>query len=136
MPRATRFLPALWPEGGALPGGGWVRDRRGCRHERRVTASADGRVWRVEDTVSGAFRALALRWHLPAEGPAPRIEIGADAALRIGTETGWESPAYNQVRPRTVLVACATAPVSRLTTIISLEGHAEVASPPSLRQSP
>ncbi len=135
MPRATRFLPARWPEGGALEGGGWVRDRWGCRHERRIFPTADGRVWRVEDAVSGPFRALALHWQLPAEGPAPRIEIAADATLANSVEQGWDSPAYNRVRPRPVLVARATAPVSRLTTIIRLNEHAEVASLPGLRQS-
>ncbi len=90
----------------------------------------------MEDAVSGPFRALALRWHLPAEGLAPRIEVTADAPLRLAVEPGSDSPAYNRVRPRPVFVARADAPVSRLTTIISLDGHAEVASPPSLRQSP
>lgn len=122
MPRATRFLPAFWPEGGALgETGGWVRDRRGRRHEREVHASPCGRVWRVEDRVSGPFRAVALRWHLPPEGAAPRVKVAADAPLRVSTEQGWESPAYGTARPRPVLVARAEAPVSRLTTVISLD---------------
>jgi Heparinase II/III-like protein len=133
MLRLSRFLYAHWPACGPLAGrqwadGGWMRDWRGNRQERRV--SVRGRCWQVEDRVAGPFRHLSLRWRLApgewrltatgAEGPWARLTIAADAPILLRLEQGWESLAYGQVSPLPVLVARAAAPVSRLTTIVAL----------------
>ncbi len=128
MPRLSRFLFARWPACGRLADGGWVRDARGRGQQRRV--AVQGAEWRVEDTVGGPFRALALRWRLaPGDwaltesgvaGPRARLAISADAPLQLALEQGWESLAYGQVSAAPVLVARATAPVSRLLTIVTL----------------
>ena len=104
-----------------------LRDANGNIHQRRV--AVEGRLWRVEDTVSGRFSRLALRWRLGAgewhatprgvEGPAS-ITLSADAALTIALEPGWESPAYGVVRPCTVLTAHAAAPIRHIETRIGL----------------
>ena len=130
MPRAGRFLFARWPQGGWLPDGAWLRDWRGNRHARRVTAEKGGRRWLVEDRLCGPFRTATLRWRLApgewhalpggVEGPAARLALSADAPLEVTLEQGWESPAYGVVRPAPVLVARARAPVSRITTVIGL----------------
>lgn len=128
MPRLSRFLFARWPAAGPLPEGGWRQDWRGMRHERRVAVA--GRAWRVEDRVAGPFRSLTLRWRLApgpwqltAEGaasPMARLTLAADAPLALTLEAGWESLAYGTVSPLPVLVARCAAPVSRLTTLVSL----------------
>jgi hypothetical protein len=128
MPRLSRFLFAHWPAGGRLADGGWVRDAKGRRHERRV--SVQGREWRVADAVAGPFQTLALRWRLaPGDwaltehgvaGPRARLAISADAPVELALEQGWESLAYGQVSPAPVLVARATAPVSRFLTVVTL----------------
>lgn len=128
MPAVTRFLRARWPTGGALPDGGWMPDRRGNRHARRVLA--EGRRWLVEDEVSGPFRDLALRWHLVrgdwrrtadgVAGPFGALAVTADAPLALSLEEAWRSPAYGVVERAPVLVARAAAPVSRVRTIVHL----------------
>ena len=135
MPRAGRFLFSHWPATGLLPGGdgAWLRDHRGNRHARRVRHAGGGRRWTIEDTVSGPFRGLALRWRLPEEpgwsataegaaGPAGRIAVTADAPLALTLEPGWHSPAYGVVRPAAVLVARAGAQVTRLTSTFAMAG--------------
>jgi len=129
MPRAGRFLFARWPRCGRLPDGAWILDHRGNRHARSLRA--EGRRWTVEDRLSGPFRAVALRWRLApaawratadgAEGPGARLRLSADAPLTVTLEEGWESPAYRVVRLAPVLLARATAPVSRITTEILLD---------------
>jgi hypothetical protein len=121
MTRASRFLFAQWPATGDLPDGAWLRDWRGRRHERRVRV--EGHRWRVEDRLSGPFRAAALRWRLApadwkrtengAESPLFRLRVAADGPLAITLEQGWESPAYARVVPAPVLVARLTAATSR-----------------------
>ncbi len=128
MPRLGRFLLARWPAAGPLPDGGWLRDARGMRHARQV--AVQGREWRVADQVGGPFRHLALRWRLPPgawalagaslSGPGMRLRLEADAPLAVTLEQGWESLAYGGVTPCPVLVARASAPVSRLLTIVAL----------------
>jgi hypothetical protein len=128
MPRLSRFLFARWPACGPLPQGGWLRDSRGNRHQRLVRVQ--GREWRVEDSIAGPFRALALRWRLApglwrlrpdgADSPAASLTVTADAPLDLTLEPGWESPAYGEVVPAPVLVARMAAPVSRLLTIVAL----------------
>ncbi len=128
MPRVSRFLFARWPAGGRLADGGWVRDARRRRHERRV--SVQGRVWQVEDRVAGRFATLALRWRLaPGEwrvtedgvvGPRARLVISCDAPLALALEQGWESLAYGEISAVPVLVARTAAPVSRLLTVVTL----------------
>ncbi len=128
MPRLGRFLYGQWPAAGPLPAGGWLRDHRGNRHERRVTAR--GRVWEVEDQVAGRFMAVVLRWRLGpgdwqatptgAAGPGARLSLTADAPLRIALERGWQSPAYGSVEPALVLAARAAKPVRWLRTRIEL----------------
>jgi hypothetical protein len=127
MPRAGRFLHARWPRLRALPDGAALRDANGHRHARRI--AAEGRSWRVRDEVGGRFSTLALRWRLGpgdwrlapggATGPAA-ITLRADAPLVLELEPGWESPAYGSVRPCTVLVARAAAPVRWIETRIGL----------------
>jgi hypothetical protein len=129
MPRVGRFLFARWPETGRLPDGAWMRDGRGNRHARSVRREG-ARAWLVKDHVSGGFGGLALRWRLApgawretaegVEGPMARLGVAADAPLLRTLEWGWESPAYGEVRPVSVLVARAAAPVSRLLTRIEL----------------
>jgi len=128
MPRAGRFLLARWPTTEALPDGAATRDSRGNRHARLVRPSAS--EWIVEDSLSGPFRRIALRWHLApgpwrllpdgAEAPGARLHLSADAALAITIEEAWESPAYGMALPAAVLVARAKAPVSRVVTRIRL----------------
>jgi hypothetical protein len=128
MPRVSRFLLARWPRTGPLPEGGWVRDQRGNRHARTVRAS--GRHWVVEDRVAGRFGSLAIRWRLApaawrltadgAASPLGRLRLHADAGLICSLEPGIESPAYGCIRPATILVGRALAPVSRVMTEIML----------------
>ncbi len=128
MPRLSRFLFARWPACGPLEDGGWLRDAKGRRHDRQV--SVQGSAWRVQDQVGGPFRALALRWRLaPGDwaltadgvaGPRARLAVSADAPVELALEQGWESLAYGEVSPAPVLVARATAPVSRLLTVVTL----------------
>lgn len=128
MPRISRFLFARWPRTGSLPGGAWIRDHRGNHHTRRIRA--EGRRWVVEDYVAGRFRRLTLRWRLApadwratpdgAESPLGRLAITADAPLACALESGWESPAYGEVRLAPILVARIRAPVSRVTTVLDL----------------
>jgi hypothetical protein len=127
MPRASRFLHARWPRLRPLPDGAVSRDANGHSHRRRV--AHHGRIWHVLDEVDGRFAALAIRWRLGpghwqatptgANGPA-FIMMTADAPLAVSLEPGWESPAYGEVRPCTVLVARAAAPVRRIETRIVL----------------
>ncbi|WP_254453305.1 heparinase II/III-family protein [Siccirubricoccus sp. G192] len=131
MPRLSRFLFARWPRTGWLPEGAWLRDHRGNRQERCIRA--EGRRWIVEDRVAGGFASLALRWRLApgawqmdaagVAGPLARLTLSGDAPLDLRLEAGWESPAYGAMRPVPVLVARARAPVSRITTIITLDNH-------------
>ncbi|MCB4820595.1 heparinase II/III domain-containing protein [Roseicella aerolata] len=128
MPRLSRFLFARWPATGTLPEGGWLRDWRGRRHERRVRP--EGRRWVVEDRIGGPFREAVLRWRLApgewrpradgVEGPLGHISIIADASAGIALVQGWESPAYGVVRPVPVLYARVTPPITNLTTVIEL----------------
>lgn len=127
MPRASRFLHARWPRLSPLPDGAALRTAHGYVHRRRVMP--EGRLWRVEDEVAGPFTSLAIRWRLGpgawrataegAEGPAS-LSIQADAPFTMTLEQGWESPAYGEVRPCTVLVAHAVAPIRRIETRIGL----------------
>ncbi len=128
MPRLSRFLFARWPATGTLPEGGWLRDWRGRRHERRVRP--EGRRWVVEDRIAGPFREAVLRWRLApgewhavrdgVEGPLGRISVTADVPVDHALEQGWESPAYGEVRPVPVLCARVTPPVTNLTTVIDI----------------
>jgi hypothetical protein len=133
MPRLSRFLHARWPRSGQLwlgpvPVGGWLRDWRGNRHERRIQPA--GRAWMVEDRVSGRFSHLVLRWRLGgdrwhgtatgAEGPAATLEVEADAPLDARLVQGWESQAYGVVRSVPLLEVKISAPVSRITTVITI----------------
>jgi hypothetical protein len=128
MPAVSRFLFARWPRTGPLPDGGWLRDHRGNRQERRVTAG--GRCWRVADRLGGPYRLAALRWRLApgpwrltadgVAGPLGRLRISADGPLDLALEQGVESPAYGVVRPAPVLVARLRAPGHRLETCIEL----------------
>jgi len=130
MPRAGRFLLARWVRTEILPDGAATRDARGNRHARRVRPGPD--AWTIEDTVAGPFRRLALRWNLApgpwrrtadgAEGPGGRLALLADAPLALTLESGWDSPAYGDVRPAPVLVARAEAPVRRLVTRVAVRG--------------
>ncbi len=84
----------------------------------------------TEDRLAGRFATVALRWRLaPAEWRATAagaasalgcIAIAGDAPLACTIETGWESPAYGEVVPVPVLVARASASITRIETIISL----------------
>ena len=130
MPRAGRFLLARWVRTEALPDGAATLDFRGNRHARRVVPGRG--EWRVEDEVSGPFRAIALRWHLsPGDwrlgpggvegrvaGAAMRLALSADAPLDLSLERGWESRRYGEASPSRMLVARAQAPVSRVLTVI------------------
>ena len=128
MPRAGRFLLARWPTLRALPDGAALRDARGNAVARRI--AAEGRAWRVEDTLSGPFRAVAWHWRLcpcdwrvtdtGAEGPAARIAVAADAPIAIELRQGWESLAYGAIAPVPVLRVTAAAPIRRVTTTIHL----------------
>ncbi|RYJ01727.1 MAG: heparinase, partial [Acetobacteraceae bacterium] len=128
MPALSRFLHGRWPRGGLLPEGGWLRDHRGNRQERRIRV--EGRCWTVEDRLAGPWRSAALRWRLApgpwrltaegAEGPFARLRIRADGPLTLGLETGEESPAYGVIRPVPVLVARFRRPVRRVETRIRL----------------
>lgn len=127
MPRLGPFLFAHWPEAGALPDGGWWRDRRGRTHAREVFATPEG--FRVEDRIGGPFAEAVLRWRLrPGEwdllkdgvkGPA-RLAIAADAPLGLRLVEGLESLAYGEVNPLPVLEARVRAGATRLTTLIRL----------------
>ncbi|WP_421992321.1 heparinase II/III family protein [Roseococcus sp.] len=127
MPRLGPFLFAHWPATGALPDGGWWRDRRGRTHAREVFATPDG--FRVEDRIGGPFAEAVLRWRLlPAEwaltedgvsGPA-RLVVTADAPLRLRLVEGLESLAYGEAYPLPVLEARVDAQARRLTTLIRL----------------
>jgi hypothetical protein len=128
MPRAGRFLLARWPRVRALPDGAALRDARGNRQIRRI--AAEGRVWTVEDRLSGRFRRVALHWRLAPrqwrlggdgiEGASAGITVAADAPIRVSLRRGWESPAYGHIAPCPVLVVEAEAPVSRIVTRIAL----------------
>jgi hypothetical protein len=128
MPRLGPFLYARWPATGPLPSGGWIRDHRGRRHAREVFA--EGRLWRVEDVVSGPFRAGLLRWRLApgpwrlagagVEGPRARLAVTADGPLAARLVTGEESLAYGQASPLPVLEVAFGPGVSRLATRIAL----------------
>ncbi|WP_241665372.1 heparinase II/III family protein [Teichococcus oryzae] len=127
MPRLSRFLLARWPRLWAVAGGAALRDMHGNGHRRAIRA--EGRVWTVEDEVSGRFHRLELRWRL---GPgawrlepdgasgAARLRLEADAPFLLALEQGWESPAYGVVRPCSVLVARIAAPVRQLRTTVML----------------
>ena len=128
MPSLSRFLHSHWPRCGLLPEGGWLRDHRGNRQERRVWL--EGRRCRVEDRLGGPWRQAALRWRLApgpwrltadgAEGPLARLRFAADAPLALALEEGLESPAYGQLRPVPVLVARVAAPARRIATTITI----------------
>ena len=128
MPRAGRFLLARWPTMRPIADGGALRDARGNGVARSVRA--EGRRWRVEDRLSGPFRAVAWHWRLcPGAwrltpdglvGEAATISVIADAPLRIDLTGGWESPSYGAIVPAPVLRVTARAPVGRVTTTIQL----------------
>ncbi len=128
MPRAGRFLLARWPRTEALADGAAATDQRGNRQARRIAAG--GRGWTIEDTLSGPFRAVALRWRLcpgpwrrtaaGVAGPLAAIEMHADAPLRLALEQGFESPGWGRIAPAPLLVARAAAPVGRIVTHVSL----------------
>jgi hypothetical protein len=128
MPGLSRFLHSHWPRCGLLPEGGWLRDHRGNRQERRVRL--EGRCCRVEDRLAGPWRQAALSWRLApgawrltangVEGPFGRLRLAADAPLALALEAGVESPAYGVVRPVPVLVARLAAPARRVETVIAL----------------
>jgi len=127
MPRIGPFLFAHWPQTGALPDGGWWRDRRGRFHAREVFSEPDG--FRVEDRIGGPFAEAVLRWRLMpgewtltkagVEGPA-RLAVTADAPLQLRLVEGLESLAYGETNPLPVLEARVGAGVTRLTTRIRL----------------
>lgn len=128
MPRLGPFLFARWPATGVLPAGAWLRDHRGRRHARQVFA--EGRRWRVEDEVSGPFRAGVLRWRLAPgawcqEGAGvtddrARLDVTADGPLTARLVTGEESLAYGIASPLPVLEVAFGPDVSRLATSIAL----------------
>jgi hypothetical protein len=126
MPRLGPFLFHHWPATGALPAGGWWRDHRGRRHARELHGAPAG--LRVEDHLSGPFRAAVLRWRLApgawertAEGVAGegmRLRVAADAPITLRLVEGRESLAYGTVSPLPVLEASMPETVSRITTHI------------------
>jgi hypothetical protein len=128
MPRLGPFLFARWPETGALPDGAWLRDHRGRRHARQLFA--EGRRWRVEDAVSGPFRAGVMRWRLsPGEwrqegagvrGPLASLAVTGDGPLTARLVMGEESLAYGAASALPVLEVAFGPRLSRLTTFISL----------------
>ncbi len=128
MPRVGTFLFARWPRTGPLPDGGWMRDHRGRRHAREVTA--EGRVWTVRDSIAGPHREAVLRWRLapgewrPTEtgvvGPLARIEVTADQPLRHRLVMGEESLAYGQASPAPVLEVALGPGPARIETRITL----------------
>ncbi|TCH98086.1 heparinase [Roseococcus sp. SYP-B2431] len=128
MPRLGPFLFAHWPETGALPEGGWLRDWRGRFHAREVFATAEG--YRIEDRVGGPFREAVLRWRLApgggwrptrdgVEGPL-RLSISGDAAIAFSLVEGQESLAYGKASPLPVLEARIGPGATRVTTLIRL----------------
>lgn len=115
MPRLGPFLHARWPAAGWLPDGGWMRDHRGCRHERRLRLGADG--CEVDDVLSGPFRRAALRWRLPpgewrltADGAASATHRIAVQGGEVALEAGRESLRYGAVSPCPVLRVAVAAP--------------------------
>ena len=128
MPAVSRFLFARWPRCGPLPQGGWLRDHRGNRQERRVQVA--GRRWRVEDRLAGPWRYAALHWRLApgdwaltadgAAGPFGRLRISADGPLQFALRQGSESSAYGVLRPVPVLVARLPSPATWLETLVEL----------------
>lgn len=134
MPRLSRFLFSHWPRTGALPDGAWIEDRHGRRQERRVAVA--GRSWRVTDRLSGRFATAALRWRLApadwtarpngAESPLARLRITADGPLELALESGWESPAYGEVRPVPVLIARMGSGVQQIESEILLRDRPQV----------
>jgi hypothetical protein len=128
MPRAGRFLLARWPAMRPIPDGGALRDARGNGVARSVRA--EGCRWRVEDKLSGPFRAVAWHWRLcPGAwrltpdglvGEAARLSVIADAPFRLDLIDGWESPSYGAIVPAPVLRVSAGAPVGRVITTIHL----------------
>lgn len=128
MPRLGPFLFARWPRTGALPDGGWLRDHRGRRHAREI--SAQGRVWTVRDSLSGPYRAAVLRWRLApgtwiatergVAGPWGRIEVTGDVPLQRGLVQGEESLAYGAATPLPILEVSMGPGPARLETLITL----------------
>jgi len=128
MPRVSRFLLARWPRCEAVPGGARLTDRRGRVHERRFALSPRRLV--VEDRLAGPFARAVLRWRLApgpwrrtaegVEAPRAHLSVTADAPCRLSLVSGWESPAYGEVRPAPVLEAAAAAPLSRFRTVVEL----------------
>ncbi|MDB5413169.1 MAG: heparinase [Rubritepida sp.] len=128
MPRLGPFLLARWPETGALPDGGWIRDHRGRTHAREVFAAPEG--FRVEDRIGGPFRDAVLRWRLApgdwrltedgVEGPAARLRVTADAPFDLRLGENLESLAYGKVGPAPLLEARARPGLSRFASEILL----------------
>jgi hypothetical protein len=127
MPRLGPFLFAHWPETGALPDGGWLRDWRGRFHAREVFAIPEG--FRVEDRIDGPFHEAVLRWRLApgdwrprrdgVEGPA-RLSVSADVPVELRLVEGQESLSYGETSPLPVLEARLSPGAARLTTLIRL----------------
>ncbi len=127
MPRLGRFLMGPWPAGGVLANGGWVRDARGNRHERRIHAGAG--AWRIEDRLAGPFTTATLRWRLdpalawraiPAGAQAEGALLTISGASSVALEQGWISPAYGLVSSAPVLTAHLTAGTAEVLTSIAL----------------
>ncbi len=128
MPRAGRFLLARWPRAWRVPHGAGLRDAAGRHALREVTVA--GRDWIVTDQLEGRFAQVAWHWRLcpgswrrtedGVAGPAARIEVTADAPLRLSLEHGFESPAYGAIRSVPLLRVVAQAPVRRMTLRIRL----------------
>ncbi len=130
MPRAGRFLLARWPRCGLLADGAWTRDRYGNRHARRLRVEQG--QWIVTDQLDGGFRHAVLRWRLaPGEwhlrpdgvaGPLACLRITADTGFRCRLRRGFESLHYGSASPLPVLEVWLPAPVTTVTTRISLPG--------------
>ena len=111
MPKPSRFLYGRWPSPDVTNGldaetpfveAGFT-DWKGCRHNRRLEATADG--YRVTDRISGFKEKAVLRWRLEpgldwqldgnevrADRLCVHIEAEEDAAPELST--GYESRYY------------------------------------------
>ena len=121
---------ARWPRGGPLPDGGWLRDHRGNRHERRVRVAGRLLAGRGPPRRPLAARGAALAARPGAlaadrrgrlEGPFARLRIAADGPLTLGAG-GWARKAW----PMASALRCrcwspgSDRPVRRLVTLVVL----------------
>jgi hypothetical protein len=138
MPRLGRFLFARWlscEEFRYLDEGFSGRevvaaytDYAGARHRRSVRL-CDSRCI-VQDDVSGFRRSAVIRWHLASgpwtlsesrlQGPNVLIDVEGSGHFEIRVIEGWESRAYLDRQPVTVLEIEMPAPGSLKTVIAAV----------------